>query len=183
MTAQISDTFIFKGEVYDLIGMQGGNLVTPEQFGMHPDMIHTACYRGFYATYKLMEDRLYLRQLTLCEKDGNYLPINGIQPEMNEDAAASYRNLNVQVPFTGQIRLATDFIEELYVHMGFQKPTAFRTVYDITLENGRVVELKDRSSDMQKKRGKYRRYYRRLIQIVRREDEISKAFSLDMDKE
>ena len=182
MTAQISDAFIFKGEVYDLIGMQGGSLVTPEQFGMHPDMIHTACYRGFYATYELMEDGLYLRQLTLCEKNGNYLPINGVLPKKDEHTA-SYRNLNVQVPFTGQIRLATDFIEELYVHMGFQKPTAFRTVYDITLENGRVVDFEDRSSEMQKKRGKLRRYYRRLNQIVRREDEISKAFSLDMDKE
>lgn len=47
MTAQISDTFLFKGDQYSLIGMSGGDLISPEQFGMEPKMIHTACYRGF----------------------------------------------------------------------------------------------------------------------------------------
>lgn len=184
MTAQICDTFIFKGEQNSLIGMEGDDLISPEQFGMHPEMLHTACYRGFYATYELKEDGLYLRQMTLREKDGNYLPINGVLPEKDEDEnTASYFNLNVQVPFTGQIRLAKDFIDELYVHMGFQKPTAFRTIYDITLENGKIIDLKDQSREMEKKRGAFRRYYRRLIQIIRRENQTKKAFSLDMDKE
>lgn len=53
MTAQIPDTFIFNGEEYSLIGMKGGDLISPEQFGMLPGMLHTACYRGFYATYEL----------------------------------------------------------------------------------------------------------------------------------
>jgi len=181
MTAQISDTFIFKGEQYSLIGMEGGDLISPEHFGMHPEMLHTACYRGFYATYELTEKELYLRELTLCEKDGNYLPINGVLPE-KENHQASYHNLSILLPFTGRIRLAKDFIQDLYTHMGFQKPTAFRTVYDITLENSRVIELKDRSRDMEKKRGAFRRYYRRLIQAIQREDEVSKAFSLAMDK-
>lgn len=182
MTAQISDTFIFKGEQYSLIGMEGGDLISPEQFGMRPEMLHTACYRGFYATYELTETGLYLRELTLCEKDGNYLPINGVSPE-KEEHQASYYNLSILVPLTGRIRLAKDFIKELYVHMGYQKPTAFKTVYDITLDNGRVVELKGRSNEMKKKRGAFRRYFRKLIRVIQRKDEVSKAFSLDMDKE
>lgn len=182
MTAQISDTFIYKGEQYSLIGMEGGELISPRHFGMRPEMLHTACYRGFYATYELTETGLYLRELTLREKDGNYLPINGVLPE-KEDQQASYYNLNTIVPFTGRIRLSKDFIQELYIHMGYQKPTAFRTVYDITLDNGRVFELKDRSRDMERKRGLLKGLFRYLRRLIRREEPITKAFSLDMDKE
>ena len=103
MTAQICDTFIFKGEGYSLIGIQGGNLSSPAQFGMVPMMNSTACYRGFYATYELTENGLYLRHMTLCEKDGNYLPISSVLPEVKAPWEASYHNLSVYIPFTGKM--------------------------------------------------------------------------------
>jgi len=162
--------------------MEGGELISPEQFGMRPEMIHTACYRGFYATYELTETGLYLRELTLCEKDGNYLPINGVLPE-KENYQASYYNLTVLVPFTGRIRFAKDFIQEMYIHMGFQRPTAFKTVYDITLDNGRVVKLNDQSKEMERKRGLLRRSLRYFKQLILRKNPVSEAFSLDMNKE
>ncbi len=178
MTAQISDTFIFKCEEHSLIGMKGGDLASPEQFGMEPKMLHTACYRGFYASYELTEEALYLRKLTLREMNGNYLPIEGIQPA-KEEYQATYHGLSVVVPFTGKIRLAKDFIKELYIHMGYQKLTAFKTVLDITLKSGRVVEIKDRSQEMEEKRGAFKKHYEsgNMIQT------IDEAFSLDMDLE
>jgi hypothetical protein len=36
MTAQISDTFMLKGEEHSLIGMKGGDLISPEQHGLRP---------------------------------------------------------------------------------------------------------------------------------------------------
>lgn len=151
MTAQIVDTFLFKVDENSLIGMNGGDLALHEQFGMEPEMMHTACYRGFYATYELTEESLYLRALTFREKNANYVPIEGIKPA-KEDYQATYDGLSVVAPFMGKIRLAKDFIEELYIHMGYQKPTAFKTVLDITLKEGCVVEIKDRSQEMKQKR-------------------------------
>ncbi len=178
MTAQISDTFIFNGDEYSLIGIKGGDLAFPEQFGMEPEMINTACYRGFYASYELRKDALYLREFTLRERNGNYLPIKGIEPTKEEDQA-TYYGLSAVVPFTGKIRLAKDFIEELYIHMGYQKPTAFKTVLDITLKGGKVVEIKDRSQEMETKRSELKERYgsENVLQT------IDEAFSLDMDLE
>jgi hypothetical protein len=178
MTGQISDTFLFKGNQYSLIGMSGAHLASPEQFGMEPEMMHTACYRGFYTTYELTEEALYLRELTLREKNQNYLPIEGIEPAKG-NYQATYHGLSVVVPFTGRIRLAKEFIEELYIHMGYQKPTAFKTVLDITLKDGRVVEIKDRSQEMEEKRGSFKKRYEsgNIAQA------IEEAFSLDMDLE
>ena len=178
MTAQIPDTFLFKGDGYDLIGISGGDLASPEQFGMEPEMLHTACQRGFYATYELTGAGLYLRELTLREKNEQYLPIGKVQPEL-AGGKATYRDLSELVSFTGQIRLAKDFIDELYIHMGYQKPTAFKTVLDIILDNGQVVEIKDRSQEMEKKRGRFKEHYE-SGSIVQGIDD---AFSLAMELE
>ena len=178
MTAQIPDTFIYNGDAYQLIGIQGHGLITPMQFGMVPEMIHTACYRGFYATYELIENTLYLQKLTLREKNGRYLPIDGIEPEV-KNYQATYNNLDMNVPFTGQIRLARNFIDELYIHMGFQKPTAFKNVLDISLKKGKVVGTVDRSLEMGKKRGAFKKHYYSGNMMKT----IMEAFSLDMDLE
>ena len=178
MTAQIADIFLFKKEEYELIGIKGGDLVDPEQFGMEPEMIHTACYRGFYSIYELTDSALLLRELTLRERNSNYVPIAGVDPE-KEEYQATYHNLNVIVPFTGKIRLAKDFIEEHYIHMGFQKPTAFKTVIDVTIQDGKLVDVKDRSTEMKEKWGAFKKRYETGNMIKGIED----AFSLDMDFE
>ena len=105
MTAQIADTILYKGDEYELIGVEGGELATPEQFGMEAEMMHTACYRGYYATYELTDEALFLVELTINEKDGNYQPIGGVKPE-REDYEATYQGLREEVPFTGRMRLA-----------------------------------------------------------------------------
>jgi hypothetical protein len=179
-TAQIPDTFIFEGNEYSLIGKTEGDFATPDQFGMSAIMLHTACYRGYYATYELTKEGLFLRELTLREKDGNYVPISGIAPIINEkQLQASYSNLNVLVPFSGKIRLGKGFIQDLYIHMGYQKPTAFKTVLDITLKDGRPVEIKDRSEEMEKKRGAFKKAY----ESGQMNKSIEDAFSLDMKLE
>jgi hypothetical protein len=179
-TSQIPDTFIFEANEYSLIGKTEGDFATPEQFGMSAIMIHTACYRGYYATYELTKDGLFLRNFTLREKDANYLPISGISPVVNaKQLQATYSNLNVIVPFSGKIRLGKDFIQDLYIHMGYQKPTAFKTVLDITLKDGRLVEIKDRSEEMEKKRGAFKKAY----ESGELNKSIEDAFSLDMKLE
>jgi len=189
MTAQAHDHVVFNKEYFSIVGVAGGPLVTPEQFGMKGESWSTDLYRGFYANYELTKSGLFLNELRIIMMERKYLPIDGVLPEKatgdNEFAYPTYRNLKVPVPFTGQIRLARDFIGECYVHMGFQSPTAFRTVYDLTLENGRMVKLKDRSKDMEKKRnrGVLGRTFRSLLRIIKRENSISKSFTLDMDKE
>ncbi len=178
MTAQISDTFLYKGQEYFLIGIRGGELVCPEQFGMEPEMIITACYRGFYATYELTEDALYLRTFTLSEKNNKYLPIQGVMPAKN-NYQATYYGLSLTIPFTGKLRLARDFIEDLYVHMGFQKPSAFRAVLDITLNDGKIIKVNDRSGEAARIRGHFKKRFESEDTVTI----IEKAFDLEMEFE
>ena len=198
MTAQATDTFIYKRNKYDLIGIKGAGLFSPEQFGMIPKMLDTGCYRGFIATYKIVRKQLYLQELTIREANGNYVAINGIYPEKqfvnelkkllgfqsdndqpDEIFKATYRDLKLPCSFTGKLRLARGFIKEFYIHMGYQKPTAYRTVYDFILMNGKVLKVKDRSAEMEQKRGAFKLQYESNYGM----DAIDDAFSLDMDLE
>jgi hypothetical protein len=56
------------------------------------------------------------------------------------------------VPFTGGLLLGADFIGELYVHMGFHPAWNFRTVHELVLETGQVVEQHNRSERMEELR-------------------------------
>ena len=181
MTSQITDTFLFKGDEYSLIAMKGGNLATPEQFGMEASSYSTACYRGYFATYELINNLLFLREFALHEKDNNYLTIDGIIPNKKSNSddlnyrIRCYKNLNLKILFTGKIRLAKDFIKEFYVHMGYQKATAFKTVLDFTLQGGQMIKVINRSLEMRRRRGEFKKRYES------RDVYIDEAFNMDMD--
>lgn len=178
MTAQIQDKVLFKGERYELIGYRGAALVHPEQFGMVPEEMSTACYEGFYVTYELGEEGFFLKEMVLREKSGNYLPIGGVEGKF-ERYRATYEGLAVPVSFTGKIRIARELIPSLHVYMGYQKASAYKCVLDISLENGKVVDVRDRSAEMEEKRGAFKKRCDEgsAFQVV------EEAFSLDLDLE
>ncbi len=179
MTAQIPDWVSFDGNEYVIVGLRGGDLISPEQFGLKPTGISSACWRGFHAGYEIVKAMLYLRELTISQIDRRYPVIGGTEPEIDE-YQAMYHGLNVLVPFTGKIRLAKDFVPELYIHMGFPKPTAFKTVLDVSFLEGEVINVRDRSNEMGQKRGTFKRHYEASGLGPQR---IEEAFSLDMDLE
>lgn len=201
MTAQISDEVLWDGKSYSLIGTSGSDLFNPEDFGMVPVMIHTACYRGFYAAYNISEGFLYLQNLTIKDQNDHYPDIGGVKPIHRADepveekittcaesgivlhlfdyqpGATEYRKLSYKVPFTGEIRIAKDFIQKEYVHMGFQKASAFKTVLDIKLDAGTVVEIQDRSDEAKNIRGSFKKRSKE----EQGEHIILEAFNTDME--
>ncbi|HVZ78249.1 MAG TPA: hypothetical protein VG818_09745 [Gemmatimonadaceae bacterium] len=152
MTTQILDTVDFNGVTYGVFGVQGGLPFTPQQFGMTPAMLHTACYRGYHVHYALGDAGLRLRELTVQERDGRYVPIDGRGPVPARIAGMTYKQLDVPVTFTGRMRLARDFRRwQAAVRAGDgatpSDGTAMARVLDVTLQDGRVVAVRDRSEE------------------------------------
>lgn len=180
MTAQIPDEVLYKSRKYEIAGIAGSGLFDPADLGIKPDMMHTACYRGYYCTYKVRGGQLYLDQLTLRTEDMTYPDIAGVSPEQGEEwFCVVYRGLGIPTPFTGKLRLATDFIRELYVHMGYQKPTSYSTVIDVTFSNGLVTGERDRSAEVAALRARAIEEHGRMDAIRY----IDYAFSLDIEPE
>ena len=153
MTAQIADRILYIGDIYSIIKVTDGELASPVQFGMEAERMHTACYRGFYSMYVLTEDILYLKQLTVKEKNQNYLPIKGIEAQKYR-YGYTYHDLSEIIKFTGTIIIAKDFIQELYIHAGYQRAIAFESVYEITFKKGRFINKINLSFKMKQDRKK-----------------------------
>lgn len=154
MTAQVSDTVRYFGLDFSLAGISGDGLFEPAEHGLSPVAISTACWRGYYCTYLVQEDRLLLDTLHVglqgqdaalaARGDGPLL--FGARPGYHEqDRCFVYASLDAPVPFTGGLLLGRDFIHELYVHMGFHPAWKFRQVHELLFEQGRLLEAFDRS--------------------------------------
>ena len=97
----------------------------------------------------------------------------------------SYLNLGLKTKFTGAFLLGNDFIESMYVHMGFQRPLAFRKVLEVQVQDGDIITVSDLSEKMEELRQKGRD---KGAQPESRSDaDVSKwiddTFSLDYDIE
>lgn len=174
MTAQISDTFCYRGKPYALAGIHGSGLFDPEQHQIKPVMISTACWRGYYCTYEVEDGGLFLTQvhLGLGEEDAataakgegprlfgkipsRYTEYGHRQDLRSGKVTASWESWDYKVEgirepvgFSGGLLLGDDFIREMYVHMGFHPAYKFRVVHELVFDSGRLVEEHDRSAQM-----------------------------------
>jgi hypothetical protein len=150
MTAQMNDSFEYQGVSFDLVGMKGEGLFDPatEQIFCRP--MHTACWRGYIASYAVVDDELRLAKLEMTPIDPTKLPrVYGREPtSVTTYGQATYEARDVRVPFTGGLLLARDFVRELYVHMGFHPAWKYRVVFELIIEDGRVLRQLDRSEAM-----------------------------------
>jgi len=156
VTAQVPDKVIYKEEKFDLVGVSGNELLNPEIFGIKLMSAGTACYNGYILTFKCDNDEFILDELLIRTRE-EPVNINGVKAEKYEGPlkfmfSHEYKNLQLKTNFTGEIYIARDFIEEMYVHMGYQSPTAFRKVFGFIIKDDKIIEVKDLSKIMEEKR-------------------------------
>lgn len=183
-TAQIPDEFIYNGEKFSLVGLKGKDLYTPEDFGIKPYSRCTACWRGYVMKYTFTNDRLILDGMLVNTK--NPPKINGVEPRTGKDTGNSlfeycYKNLDLKTEFTGNVLLAKDFIQQMYVHMGFQRSMAFKTVVEIQVEKGNIIGIGNLSKKMEEERIEdiYKGAQPRSNSDEDIESWVNKTFSLD----
>jgi len=151
LTAQINDIFKFNGVEYVVCGIDGPELFDPIEEGFKPKMASTGCWRGFYLTFNATDMYLYLEEMQINQDKAK--TFKDIKPVKGDHFFShKYLNMNYKLPFTGKILIAKDFIEEMYVHMGFQRPIAYKTVIELKIENGDVKEVIDYSEMFEKRR-------------------------------
>jgi hypothetical protein len=160
MTAQFSDMFIFENKHYALVGVNGKNLFEPQAHGFAPAGVCSACWRGYVCTYGLRANQLVLEDLRINNGNmegrsyqvlpppafGGRLPHPQVSPEKLFDF--EYDDVNLTIAFSGGILIGTDFICELYVHMGFHPAWKFRQVHELLFHDGVLTENRDVSSDI-----------------------------------
>ncbi len=169
MTGQEPDRFFYNDEKFELVGIKGKGLLVPSDIGIETYMSATSCRRGYIMRYKIVERQLILDGFWFNSKSEDLPEINGIKPvNLSEETAEEgdyfhnmfkfeYRNLQKQLPFKGSIIIARDLIRSKYVHMGFQKSTAYKTVLKFEFKDGIIVDVEDQSEESKRYRRKGKR--------------------------
>ncbi len=153
MTGQIPDSFLYEGEVYSLIGIEEEEPFSPLDYDITPEIASTACWRGFVLYYTLDDKYLILQDMQLNTKEAK--KINGVKPKKTKDMFTfHYQDLNLNLDYSGKLLIARDFIDEMYVHMGFQRPITFRKVVELDFNNGVLLSVNDLSEQMENRRNK-----------------------------
>lgn len=195
MTAQMPDQFFYKDHKLDLVGIKGSELTVPIDLGVETMMASTACYRGYVMRYRVIENRLVLEGFWFATKMDDLPEINGVKPiKLSEETAEEgdwmhtmfqneYKNLDLTVKFTGSLWLAKDFIDSEYVHMGFQSPTAYKTVLKFDFKDGIIINVEDKSKETEEARekGTCKEPQPKSMDGRDLEEWIMKRFSLDID--
>jgi hypothetical protein len=141
MTAQISDQYTYKRKEYDLVACTAPIEIDPNEYGLNPTAPHTACWRGYWCEYGIVAGKLILRTLHIFCGDGCYPDLFGVKAAKTNARGCEmeYRNINQRVDFSGSIVLGRNFIQDYYIHMGFQQPWAYLSVIELALDKGLVL--------------------------------------------
>ena len=111
---------------------------------------------------------MYLQNLYVYNKDGHYPELNKVSIAPEEFETRHYRNnetgesesykapklhgqrvykkVQLPIPYTGKILAGKEFLWDYYIHMGFQRPYAFKTLKEYVFENGILQEETDHSN-------------------------------------
>lgn len=154
MTAQISDTFFYENDKYSIIALQNHLEFNPEDYGITPQFCCTACWRGYYCKYRITKEGIFLKDLFINSDE--YPTINGVNAYEGKKFEYMghhlYKDINIKINYTGGILIGKGFLDEYYIHMGFQRPYAYKTVKELIFQNGNLINQIDYSKDMEQMR-------------------------------
>jgi hypothetical protein len=162
------DEFLLENEVYEIYGLKG-DLFVPEEYMIQPVASASSCWRGYWGIYTYHDDRLFLNRLEInLAENGTGNPILGLEinnvipelqlPQYEGDIPYFnniYEDIDLQLNFTGGIIIVKDSIEKLIDPAEYYAYIwAFKTIYELIFQDGKIIEKRDISEKMVEIRNK-----------------------------
>ena len=154
MSQQVEDPFNWKGETWVFLSAENVySIFEPNKFGLNPEWIDTACYKGFVIEFSVVDDRLFLQRLIINTEDDKYPPINDVLAQYARkdkrdgwiDGYHVYDKINLFLEYTGTIIIGKDFKEDRYGGSSFTGPYSYYTTFDLKFENGILIDYEETS--------------------------------------
>ena len=160
MTSQISDILHWNGEDYAIAAVENLWSFDPEEYGLKPQMLSTACWRGFHCTYEVRDQDLLLRAMVIGLHNHDAPVFQGRRGVKDVVGSWHFEDLLLPILYSGGVLVGRDFQDEFYVHMGFHRPHCYGRLYELCFEKGLLVRSKDLSDKMAELRDSIRRRQR-----------------------
>ena len=159
MTAQILDTVTYEQRTHQLSRWRGGPLFLPESYDLPVVIASTVAWRGYVCSYVVRDHTLKLSTLKaqVGRYDDNDLfvavtppVLNGKQGRPGESPFnTNYTDLDLHIPFSGQMLIGREVIEELVNSTGLPAPWQFRTTLSLWFDAGNLTGEEDVSTEME----------------------------------
>ena len=150
MTMQILDTLLYEGEEYEMIDWSAPLGFDPGDYGLRPRGLNTANHRGFCGEWEIVDGALTLMRLIVNDSLDNYPPVNGREAMFG--AAPPfwgyhvYHAVGIVPDFTGTMVIGRARRNSPFHIGGRSARSSFKTVLEITFENGRLTGARDVST-------------------------------------
>lgn len=91
-----------------------------------------------------------------------------------------YQGLNLKMTYTGKLLVGRDFMHEYYIHMGYQRAWAYKTLIELIFEDGALIETNDQSDVAAQIRAKIKNEQKLEKKLSRNIPRfVDESFSLD----
>lgn len=191
MTAQIGDSFKFKDRKYSIVAISEPIKFDPKMFGITPQWVSTACWNGYWCEYDITEEGIFLENLYIKSKNDFYPEINGVLPMCEGETGEMdkymghhlYKGVHLKMDYEGRILVGTEFLQEYYIHMGYQRAWAYKVLKEFVFLDGELVEINDLSEVAQEMRNRIdqdKNFWDKLHSDILKF--INDSFSLDYEE-
>jgi len=152
VTVQEPDYVYYKRRKYELVSVDSDGLFNPTEHGFDLFAPHTACWRGYIATYAIKNQELLLRNLDCWSNPestaslvGGHLPV-----ESTPWGELNFKQLEHQIPYTGYLILGGGEILGQFDY--FADWTIYELVHECQFQQGRLVKTRDLSAEAAQRR-------------------------------
>lgn len=198
MTAQVGDIYKKDNKTFSIVAMTNPIPFDPRDHGINPEFRCTACWAGYWCEYNIEGKELFLEKLFVFNSKDEYPPLNGVEvmpEEFTEFKNGTkkkdivrisknmghrcYEKVHLPIDYSGKILVGDGFIDEYYIHMGYQRYWAYKKLTEFVFENGQLIACNDHSDVAKATREQFKEHKddflssRDLLKFVR------ESFSLD----
>ncbi len=151
MSEQIKHKIHYRGKTYEILDGEGSLLVMPQDYGIWPGMVSTACGRGYWHEYAVDDGKLFWKTLYVHAFDDQYPVINGVTPVVDEITSHHvYQDLHIRLSLTGSMLIGFGCFRRFRYRMdGYEEAWWYHKVYELHFENGILTEVKAMHSEME----------------------------------
>ncbi|GEM_PF-5450205 len=164
MTRHLSDEILLDGENFLITQVCAEGMFDPNAHGISTQSSSSACWRGYQATYEILNGRVYLIQVHVSVeylerirwKQGKGRALFGVEAIEGPDAFdLSYTELRHPVAVTGGLLLGAGRSRSSNTQVSDHPAWRFQTLIELRVDAGKLLSVTDHTSRMDLYRNKH----------------------------
>lgn len=148
---QIKDSLYYTDKSYTIVTCNTPLCFDPREYGVTPTPYTTACHRGYWSEYSILNNQLVLQNLFIYSKNNDYPPITNVKPSLTPQESHFpnrhhvYNDIQLSIAYTGKILIGSDPVPTHYIKGVYNDPWKYTDLKECVFKDDNLVEIIDHS--------------------------------------